>query len=144
MMRSSRALLTVLLVAALAASVAARAHEPFAPVWQKAVVVWDYHHNALQCHEATALLVGEERRSITCGTDERGKEIRAEFRLLTFRCEPGKHQIRIWMDPKMDLIREVSCHGKIAESGGYDKEAHGHAVKCAEKHKLVLEGTAQD
>ena len=122
---------------------------PFSDKWQKAVVIWDFRKNELICHGETAKLVGEEEPQIVVGTDNQGHEVRQKYRLLTYRCDEGKHAIRIWMEDNMDLIREVSCHGSnICENKGYEDDDKGNVLHCSgggsEGHKLILLGTEKE
>lgn len=151
-----RLILTLLVVAAVVPLLAiASARAPFDPGWQKAVVIWDFRKNELMCHGEKAQMAGEEEPSVEVGVDAQGRPIRQKYRLLTYRCDVEKHQIRIWMEEKMDLIREISCHGThMCTNKGYKDEDKGVVVHCpdgprsqdgeSEGHDMVLVGAEKE
>lgn len=118
---------------------------PFDASWASVVLFWDYARNPVICHDENAKLVGDDKRKIQVGADAKGNPVTSEFRFLTYRCDVDKHEIRIWVTIAPVMVREVSCHfSKIGENKGYDKDEGGHVIRCKDKHRIVLKGSAKE
>lgn len=124
------------------------ARTPFDSSWEKETVLWDFRREALVCHGGPIQLVGEEEPEIQVGSDAQGRPVMRRFRLLTYRCDDGKHVVRVWLERDIDLVREVSCHGTlVCANKGYDEKTSGNVLRCPDPpdgHRLVLKGTARE
>ncbi len=143
MVRSHRVILA-LLPLLMAGYGVAMARAPFDPAWTGVTVIWNYRKNDLLCQGEKARFVGEEVTGLVVGFDTSGHEIRKKYRLLTYRSKGGEHEIHIWMNVDLNLVREISCDHRIAHNKGYDDHKRGVVVHCNDgtRHgfNLVLQG----